>query len=66
MVSVGNVTFGNDQPFVLVSGPCQIEARDHAFRLAEALAGMARTAGVPFVFKSSYDKANRTSVAGQP
>ena len=65
MVSVGNVTFGNELPFVLVSGPCQIEGRDHAFRLAEALAGMARAAGVPFVFKSSFDKANRTSVAGR-
>ena len=65
MVSVGEVTFGNDRPFVLVSGPCQIEGRDHAFRLAEALAGMARDAGVPFVFKSSYDKANRTSVGGR-
>ena len=65
MVSVGNVTFGNDRPFVLVSGPCQIETRDHAFRLAEALAGMARVGGVAFVFKSSFDKANRTSVSGR-
>ncbi len=64
-VSVGDVTFGNDLPFVLVSGPCQIESRDHALRLAEALAGMARAAGVPFVFKSSFDKANRTSVSGK-
>lgn len=65
MVSVGNVTFGNDRAFVLVSGPCQIETRDHAFWLAEALAGIARAAGVPFVFKSSFDKANRTSVSGR-
>ena len=64
-VTVGDVTFGNDRPFVLVSGPCQIESRDHALRLAEALAGMARAAGVPFVFKSSFDKANRTSVSGR-
>jgi 2-dehydro-3-deoxyphosphooctonate aldolase (KDO 8-P synthase) len=64
-VSVGEITFGNDRSFVLVSGPCQIESRDHALRLAEALAGMARDAGVPFVFKSSFDKANRTSIAGQ-
>lgn len=64
-VSVGDVTFGNDLPFVLVSGPCQIESRDHALQLAEALAGMARAAGVPFVFKSSFDKANRTSVSGK-
>ncbi len=64
-VSAGNVTFGNDLPFVLISGPCQIESRDHAMRMAEFLADETRKAGVGFVFKSSYDKANRTSVSGQ-
>ena len=64
-VTAGDVTFGNDRPFVLVSGPCQIESREHSLRLAEAIAGMARDAGVPFVFKASFDKANRTSVAGR-
>ena len=64
-VEVGDVMFGNDRPFVLVSGPCQIESRDHALRMAEAIAGMARAAGVPFVFKSSFDKANRTSIHGK-
>ena len=67
-VSVGPadacVTFGADLPFVLISGPCQIESRDHALRMAEALKSVAGTAGVPLVFKSSYDKANRTSIAG--
>lgn len=58
------VTLAADLPFVLISGPCQIESRDHAFRMAEALKGIAATAGVPLVFKSSYDKANRTSLAG--
>ncbi len=65
IVTVGNVTFGNDRPFVLVSGPCQIEGRDHCLRLAEAIAGMARGAGIPFVFKASFDKANRTSLTGR-
>lgn len=64
-VIVGDVTFGNDQPFVLVSGPCQIESRDHALRLAEEIARAARAASVPFVFKASYDKANRTSITGR-
>lgn len=64
-ISVGNVTFGNDLPFVFISGPCQIESRDHALFMAEALAKAAAGAGVPFVFKSSFDKANRTSVTGQ-
>lgn len=64
-VTVGRVAIGNDLPFVLISGPCQIESRDHALRMAEALAGMAARAGVPFVYKSSFDKANRTSVSGR-
>ena len=64
-VSVGPVTFGNDLPFVLISGPCQIESRDHALFAAETLHGIATKAGVPFIFKSSFDKANRTSVSGQ-
>jgi 2-dehydro-3-deoxyphosphooctonate aldolase (KDO 8-P synthase) len=67
-VSVGPadaaVTFGGDLPFVLISGPCQIESRDHAMRMAEALKEVAAEAGVPLVFKSSYDKANRTSLSG--
>ena len=64
-VSIGPVTIGNDLPFVLISGPCQIESRDHAMMMAEKLSGAAEKAGVPFVFKSSFDKANRTSVSGQ-
>lgn len=59
------VTIGNDLPFVLISGPCQIESRDHAMMMAEKLSGLAGQAGVPFIFKSSFDKANRTSVSGQ-
>ncbi|MBR2268565.1 MULTISPECIES: 3-deoxy-8-phosphooctulonate synthase [Sphingobium] len=64
-VKVGPVTFGNDLPFVLISGPCQIESRDHALFMADALVKAAADAGVPFIFKSSFDKANRTSVSGK-
>jgi 2-dehydro-3-deoxyphosphooctonate aldolase (KDO 8-P synthase) len=64
-VSIGPVTIGNDLSFVLISGPCQIESRDHALMMAERLSGLAGKAGVPFIFKSSFDKANRTSVSGQ-
>nr|MBA4770029.1 3-deoxy-8-phosphooctulonate synthase [Sphingobium sp.] len=64
-VSVGPITIGNDLPFILISGPCQIESRDHALFMAEALAKTADAAGVPFIFKSSFDKANRTSVSGK-
>jgi len=61
-VRVGAVSASNAAPFVFISGPCQIESRDHALKVAEALVGAAEAAGVPLVFKSSYDKANRTSV----
>lgn len=53
--------FGNDLPFVLISGPCQIESRAHALECAHALDEICRAAGVPLIYKSSYDKANRTS-----
>ncbi len=60
-VRVRDVEIGNDRPFVLIAGPCQIESEAHAFEMADALAGIARVAGVPLIYKSSYDKANRTS-----
>lgn len=60
-VSVGNVTFGNDLPFVLIAGPCQIESLDHALMMAERIGEACDTAGVRFIYKSSFDKANRSS-----
>ncbi len=60
-VTIGPVTAGNDLPFVLIAGPCQIESRDHALEVAGALAAMTREAGIGLIYKSSYDKANRTS-----
>jgi 2-dehydro-3-deoxyphosphooctonate aldolase (KDO 8-P synthase) len=62
--SVGSLRFSNALPFVLISGPCQIESREHAFFMAKSLSKIATEAGVPFVFKASYDKANRTSLKG--
>ena len=64
-VRAGEVVLGNDLPLVLIAGPCQIESRDHALEVAAALAEMARAAGMQLIYKSSYDKANRTS-AGSP
>ena len=64
-VATGSVVFGNDLPFVLISGPCQIESEAHATEVAAALVEMCRAAGVALVFKSSFDKANRTSLSGQ-
>ena len=60
-VPVGNVIFGGGRPFVFIGGPCVIESRDSSLRHAEKLREVTDRAGVPFIFKSSYDKANRTS-----
>ncbi|WP_134725942.1 3-deoxy-8-phosphooctulonate synthase [Paracoccus luteus] len=64
-VAVRDVTFGNDLPLVLIAGPCQLETLDHAVAIAEVLAAACARAGAGFVFKASYDKANRTSLAGR-
>lgn len=60
-VSVGSLTFGGGHPFVLIAGPCVIESRNSALRHAEALHSLTHRLGIPFVYKSSYDKANRSS-----
>ena len=60
-VSVGPVRFGNTLPLALIAGPCQMESRDHAFAIAGALHEMAGKLGIGLVYKSSFDKANRTS-----
>lgn len=64
-IKVGNVTFGNDLPFVLIAGPCQIESREHALEMAEALSYIAKEMEIGFIYKSSFDKANRTSIKGK-
>jgi len=61
-VAIGPVTIGGGHPLVLVGGPCVIESRSHAVDLGLAIAETARRCGVPYVFKASFDKANRTSV----
>ncbi len=60
-VNLGEIAIGGGQPFVLIAGPCVIESEAHAMDLAGKLAAIARRAAVPFIFKASYDKANRTS-----
>ena len=62
-VTIGNYSVGDGKPLLLISGPCQIETRDHAFYCAETLASAAEKAGMNFVYKSSFDKANRTSMS---
>jgi 2-dehydro-3-deoxyphosphooctonate aldolase (KDO 8-P synthase) len=61
-VAVGALRIGGGRPFTFIGGPCVIESRDSALRHAEALRDIAARAGVPFIYKSSYDKANRTSL----
>ncbi len=59
------IEFGQNLPFVLICGPCQIESRDHAMMMAEKLKSLTSKHGIPFVFKASFDKANRTSIHGK-
>jgi 2-dehydro-3-deoxyphosphooctonate aldolase (KDO 8-P synthase) len=60
-VTVGNVRFGNAQPLALIAGPCALESRDHAFEMASTLKEITARIGIGFVYKTSFDKANRTS-----
>jgi 2-dehydro-3-deoxyphosphooctonate aldolase (KDO 8-P synthase) len=64
-VEVGSVTFGQELPLVVIAGPCQLESRDHAFKIAETMQAACAKAGAGYVFKASYDKANRTSLSGK-
>ncbi|MDR2067273.1 MAG: 3-deoxy-8-phosphooctulonate synthase [Endomicrobium sp.] len=62
-VKIGkNVVLSNNKPLVIVAGPCVIESQDHAFKMATSLKKITSQLRVPFIFKSSYDKANRSSV----
>lgn len=64
-VTAGTVRFSNDSPIALIAGPCQMESRDHAFDMAGALKELCAKAGIGLVYKSSFDKANRTSLSGR-
>jgi 2-dehydro-3-deoxyphosphooctonate aldolase (KDO 8-P synthase) len=62
-VAAGSAVLGGGAPLLLIAGPCVIESREHATMIAESLADIASRCGVPFIFKASFDKANRTSLA---
>jgi 2-dehydro-3-deoxyphosphooctonate aldolase (KDO 8-P synthase) len=64
-VTVGNVTFAQDRPIAVFAGPCQMESRAHALETAAALKEIAGRLGLGLVYKTSYDKANRTSLSGK-
>jgi 2-dehydro-3-deoxyphosphooctonate aldolase (KDO 8-P synthase) len=64
-VTVANVSFGNHLPLALIAGPCQMESRDHALMMAAELKSICMSLNIGLVYKSSFDKANRTSLKGK-
>ncbi|AUH34428.1 3-deoxy-8-phosphooctulonate synthase [Paracoccus tegillarcae] len=64
-VPIGDFEVGNDLPLTIIAGPCQLETLDHALMIAETMAKACADAGAGYVFKASYDKANRTSLTGK-
>jgi len=64
-VKIGENILGNDLPLVIIAGPCQIESKDHALETAQALKEIGDQTGLSIIYKSSFDKANRTSVSGK-
>jgi 2-dehydro-3-deoxyphosphooctonate aldolase (KDO 8-P synthase) len=65
VVKIGKVEIGNALPLAIIAGPCQLESRAHALEMASALKEMAAKAGVGLIYKTSFDKANRTSTVGR-
>jgi 2-dehydro-3-deoxyphosphooctonate aldolase (KDO 8-P synthase) len=65
VVNAGSVTFANDAPIAILAGPCQMESRQHALEMASALKEIAARLGIGLVYKSSFDKANRTSLTAR-
>src|SRR3989344_5533154 len=63
-VTIGTITLGNDLPLVLIAGPCMLESRAHALEMSAALVEITRKFGIPLIYKTSFDKANRTSLTG--
>ena len=63
-ISLQHFKIGNDLPFVLIAGPCALESRDHAFDMSGKLKELTQKLGLPLIYKTSFDKANRTSLKG--
>ncbi len=64
-IDIAGITIGNDQPLTIIAGPCQLESADHAQMIAGTMKEACAKAGAQYVFKASYDKANRTSLSGK-
>src|ERR1700722_4935067 len=65
VVKLGSVEVGNAKKLSIIAGPCQLESREHAFEMASALKEMAAKAGVGLIYKTSFDKATRSSQSGK-
>lgn len=65
IVRLGSIEIANDRPFALIAGPCQMESRQHALDMSGALKELTDDLGIPFIYKTSFDKANRTSLHGK-
>src|SRR3954453_19208172 len=63
-VTIGDITLGNDLPLVLIAGPCALESRGHALEVSAALVEITGKLGIPLIYKTSFDKANPTSLDG--
>uniref|UniRef100_UPI003B529913 3-deoxy-8-phosphooctulonate synthase n=1 Tax=Roseovarius indicus TaxID=540747 RepID=UPI003B529913 len=64
-VTISDLTIGNDRPLTVIAGPCQLESTDHAQMIAGTMAEACKAAGAQFIFKGSFDKANRSSMSGK-
>jgi 2-dehydro-3-deoxyphosphooctonate aldolase (KDO 8-P synthase) len=63
-VRIGDLTVSNDRPLTLIAGPCALESRDHALEMSQALSELTARLGIGLIYKTSFDKANRTSLGG--
>ena len=63
-ITIGNITIGNDRPLAVIAGPCALESRAHALEMCQALVEMTAKLGIGLIYKTSFDKANRTSIDG--
>ena len=63
-INLDNIQISNNHNFIFISGPCQLESRDHAMMMAENLVKITQKLQIPYIFKASYDKANRSSISG--
>lgn len=65
IINISGLRVGNDQPLTLIAGPCQMESREHALMIAREMKSACDAAGAQYIFKASFDKANRTSLSGK-